>query len=121
MAAVYTATVLSPTGRTITVSSDSQTKVDAKLAVMIGSLVSEKKSDDVATPGTLEGSSGAYDDAVLTILVGSDTTNIQLQNVSSSHKLTGTKTGQMDPTDTDLIAIATAYGGTIVSGRYTRG
>jgi hypothetical protein len=121
MADVTTAVILSPSGRTIKVVSDDQAIVDAKLAVMIGTLDTEKTSADVETPGTLQGSTGSYDDAVLVCLKAGETFNVQMQNVATTHKLTGTKVGAINPGDTAIQAVCAAYGATLVSGRYTRG
>jgi len=120
MAEKVTAKVKSPTGRTVTVSGPTQAIVDAKLAVMVGTLTSENDSKPVTTPGTLAAASGPYDDAVLTILKAGKSENIQLQNVTDAVKLVGSN-GVIDITKPTIIAIATAEGGTIVSGRYTRG
>lgn len=120
MATRVTATVKNPTGRKPKVIADSQVKVDSKLAVMVGTLVSENISQPVATPGTLFAATGSYDDAVLYGLKSGKNVNIQLQAVSSSFALSP-ESDQIDIGNTTIAAIFAAYGVTATGGHYTRG
>lgn len=120
MATKVTAVVKNPTGRKPKVIADSQAKVDAKLAVMVGTLVSENISQPVATPGTLKAATGSYDDAVLYGLKAGKNVNIQLQAVDSSFALSA-DSDQIDIGNTSIAAIFTAYGVTPTGGHYTRG
>jgi hypothetical protein len=120
MANKVTAVVQSPTGRKPKVIADSQAKVDSKLAVMVGTLISEKLSSNVTTPGTLFASSGSYDDAVLYGIKSGKNVNLQLQNVDSSFQL-ASDSDQIDISAPLIAAIFTAYGVTPTGGHYTRG